>query len=143
MWTAFLIIILSLVHSYNWLAVIICLIVQDLAKKFNETTQYKNMKQMLTSKNDQIKELRGRLRKWVIENRSCYFLLWSWKALILLAFLIFSMALSPSKLKYNITNKKVYHIWKISEEFQETLLRFGNRARICTMLLILSWNWAS
>ena len=38
---------------------------QDLAKKFNETTQYKNMKQMLTSKNDQIKELRGRLRKWV------------------------------------------------------------------------------
>lgn len=93
MWTAFLIIILSLVHSYNWLAVIICLIVQDLAKKFNETTQYKNMKQMLTSKNDQIKELRGRLRKWVIENRSCYFLLWSWKALILLVFLIFSMAL--------------------------------------------------
>ncbi|KAL9966011.1 hypothetical protein ACROYT_G024018 [Oculina patagonica] len=37
---------------------------KDLAKKFNETTQYKNMKQMLTSKNDQIKELRGRLRKY-------------------------------------------------------------------------------
>jgi len=37
---------------------------KDLAKKFNETTQYKNMKQMLTSKNEQIKELRGRLRKY-------------------------------------------------------------------------------
>ena len=36
---------------------------QDLVKKFNETTQYKNMKQMLTSKNEQIKELRSRLRK--------------------------------------------------------------------------------
>lgn len=37
---------------------------KDLAKKFNETTQYKNMKQMLTSKNDQIKDLRARLRKY-------------------------------------------------------------------------------
>lgn len=37
---------------------------KDLAKKFNETTQYKNMKQMLTSKNDQIKDLRSRLRKY-------------------------------------------------------------------------------
>ncbi|XP_020609228.1 leucine zipper transcription factor-like protein 1 [Orbicella faveolata] len=37
---------------------------KDLAKKFNETTQYKNMKQMLTSKNDQIKDLRVRLRKY-------------------------------------------------------------------------------
>lgn len=37
---------------------------KDLTKKFNETTQYKNMKQMLTSKNDQIKDLRGRLRKY-------------------------------------------------------------------------------
>lgn len=41
----------------------IFVVIQDLNKKFNETTQYKNMKQMLTSKNDQIKELRGRLRK--------------------------------------------------------------------------------
>lgn len=37
---------------------------KDLARKFNETTQYKNMKQMLTSKNDQLKELRSRLRKY-------------------------------------------------------------------------------
>lgn len=37
---------------------------KDLTKKFNETTQYKNMKQMLTTKNDQIKELRSRLRKY-------------------------------------------------------------------------------
>ncbi|XP_031562380.1 leucine zipper transcription factor-like protein 1 [Actinia tenebrosa] len=37
---------------------------QELTKKFNETSQYKNMKQMLTSKNDQIKELRNRLRKY-------------------------------------------------------------------------------
>lgn len=37
---------------------------KDLAKKFNETTQYKNMKQMLTSKNDQIKDLRARLHKY-------------------------------------------------------------------------------
>ncbi|EDO45778.1 predicted protein, partial [Nematostella vectensis] len=36
---------------------------QELTKKFNETSQYKNMKQMLTSKNDQIKDLRSRLRK--------------------------------------------------------------------------------
>lgn len=37
---------------------------KDLAKKFNETTQYRNMKQMLTSKNEQIKDLRSRLRKY-------------------------------------------------------------------------------
>ncbi|XP_032218261.2 leucine zipper transcription factor-like protein 1 isoform X2 [Nematostella vectensis] len=37
---------------------------QELTKKFNETSQYKNMKQMLTSKNDQIKDLRSRLRKY-------------------------------------------------------------------------------
>lgn len=37
---------------------------KDLTKKFNETTQYKNMKQMLTSKNEQIKDLRARLRKY-------------------------------------------------------------------------------
>ncbi|XP_068741758.1 leucine zipper transcription factor-like protein 1 isoform X4 [Montipora capricornis] len=37
---------------------------KDLAKKFNETTQYRNMKQMLTSKNEQLKDLRSRLRKY-------------------------------------------------------------------------------
>ncbi|KAK2564839.1 Leucine zipper transcription factor-like protein 1 [Acropora cervicornis] len=38
---------------------------KDLAKKFNETSQYRNMKQMLASKNEQIKDLRSRLRKYV------------------------------------------------------------------------------
>ena len=52
-----------MLHLYYSLVIFICLIVQDLAKKFNETTQYKNMKQMLTSKNEQIKDLRARLRK--------------------------------------------------------------------------------
>ncbi|KXJ06774.1 leucine zipper transcription factor-like protein 1 [Exaiptasia diaphana] len=37
---------------------------QELTKKFNETSQYKNMKQMLTTKNEQIKDLRSRLRKY-------------------------------------------------------------------------------
>jgi len=37
---------------------------KELTKKFNETTQYKNMKQMLTSKNEQLKDLRGRLRRY-------------------------------------------------------------------------------
>ncbi|EDV27642.1 uncharacterized protein TRIADDRAFT_53552 [Trichoplax adhaerens] len=35
----------------------------ELEKKFGETSQYNNMKKMLTNKNNQIKELRSRLRK--------------------------------------------------------------------------------
>ena len=34
---------------------------KELEKKFNQTNAYKNMKQMLEKKNDQIKELRKRL----------------------------------------------------------------------------------
>jgi hypothetical protein len=34
---------------------------QDLDKKFNATTQYVNMKKMLETKNEQIKELRAQL----------------------------------------------------------------------------------
>ena len=55
----------SLSLCWKNVALKLFLLFQDLAKKFNETTQYKNMKQMLTSKNDQIKDLRSRLRKWV------------------------------------------------------------------------------
>lgn len=36
----------------------------ELDKKFSETIQYNNMKKMITKKNDQLKELRGRLRKY-------------------------------------------------------------------------------
>jgi len=36
----------------------------ELDKKFSETMQYNNMKKMITKKNDQMKELRGRLRKY-------------------------------------------------------------------------------
>ena len=35
----------------------------ELQKKFSDTAQYGNMRKMLTSKNDQIKELRTQLRK--------------------------------------------------------------------------------
>lgn len=37
---------------------------EELTKKFSETAQYKNMKQMLQNKNEQIKELRSRLKKY-------------------------------------------------------------------------------
>ena len=35
----------------------------DLDRKFSDTAQYMNMRKMLSSKNDQIKELRTQLRK--------------------------------------------------------------------------------
>jgi leucine zipper transcription factor-like protein 1 len=35
----------------------------DLDRKFSETAQYANMRKMLSTKNDQIKELRSQLRK--------------------------------------------------------------------------------
>ena len=38
-------------------------LLQELTKKFNETTQYTNMKQMLQNKNEQMKKLRQRLKK--------------------------------------------------------------------------------
>jgi leucine zipper transcription factor-like protein 1 len=36
----------------------------DLDRKFSETAQYANMRKMLSTKNDQIKELRSQLRKY-------------------------------------------------------------------------------
>lgn len=36
---------------------------QELEKKFQQTAAYRNMKEILTKKNDQIKDLRKRLAK--------------------------------------------------------------------------------
>ncbi|XP_030060196.1 leucine zipper transcription factor-like protein 1 [Microcaecilia unicolor] len=41
---------------------------KELEKKFQQTTAYRNMKDMLTKKNDQIKELRKKLSKYESEN---------------------------------------------------------------------------
>ncbi|MGH0139387.1 UNVERIFIED_CONTAM: hypothetical protein FKN15_069477 [Acipenser sinensis] len=37
---------------------------KELEKKFQQTAAYRNMKEMLTKKNDQIKEIRKRLSKY-------------------------------------------------------------------------------
>lgn len=37
---------------------------QELEKKFNQTNAYKNMKQMLDKKNEQLKDLRKRLNRY-------------------------------------------------------------------------------
>jgi len=42
---------------------IVCHCLQELERKFNQTTQYNNLKTMLTSKNELIKQLRDKLRK--------------------------------------------------------------------------------
>ena len=39
------------------------LLFQELERKFSETGAYKNLKKMLSSKNDQIKELRAKMRE--------------------------------------------------------------------------------
>lgn len=39
--------------------------VQELEKKFQQTAAYRNMKEILTKKNEQIKEIRKRLQRWV------------------------------------------------------------------------------
>lgn len=36
----------------------------ELDKKFSETTQYNNMKKMLAKKNEQLKEIRSKLRRY-------------------------------------------------------------------------------
>lgn len=38
---------------------------KELEKKFNQTNAYKNMKQMLDKKNEQIKDLRKRLNRLI------------------------------------------------------------------------------
>ena len=45
-------------------------ILQELEKKFSQTGAYKNLKKMLTTKNDQIKELRQKLHKYEDNNAS-------------------------------------------------------------------------
>ena len=47
----------------NQLIMIIIVTLQELERKFSETGAYKNLKKMLSSKNDQIKELRMKLKK--------------------------------------------------------------------------------
>ena len=37
---------------------------EELDKKFSETTQYNNMKKMLQRKNEQLKEIRSKLRRY-------------------------------------------------------------------------------
>lgn len=37
---------------------------QELEKKFQQTAAYRNMKEILTKKNEQIKEIRKRLQRW-------------------------------------------------------------------------------
>ena len=38
--------------------------IQELEKKFSQTGAYKNLKSMLSKKNDQIKDLRSRLKNY-------------------------------------------------------------------------------
>lgn len=40
---------------------------KELERKFNQTNAYKNMKQMLDKKNEQLKDLRRRLNRFVFE----------------------------------------------------------------------------
>ena len=49
------------IHMYNWLLSV--LLFQELEKKVSQTNPFKNLKQMLLKKNDQLKELRKRLSK--------------------------------------------------------------------------------
>lgn len=42
-----------------------CLHLQELEKKFQQTAAYRNMKEILTKKNEQIKELRKQLQRWL------------------------------------------------------------------------------
>lgn len=43
--------------------------VQELDKKFQQTAAYRNMKEILTKKNEQIKEIRKRLQRWATFNK--------------------------------------------------------------------------
>ncbi len=45
------------------------LLPQELEKKFSETGAYKNLKKMLSSKNEQIRELRTKVKKYEEEER--------------------------------------------------------------------------
>lgn len=43
---------------------LMCSHLQELEKKFQQTAAYRNMKEILTKKNEQIKELRKQLQRW-------------------------------------------------------------------------------
>lgn len=43
--------------------------IQELEKKFQQTAAYRNMKEILTKKNEQIKDIRKRLQRWALINK--------------------------------------------------------------------------
>lgn len=45
--------------------------VQELDKKFQQTAAYRNMKEILTKKNEQIKDIRKRLQRWDLSVTRC------------------------------------------------------------------------
>ena len=63
--------------SHQALIVLITFIfLQELEKKFQQTAAYRSMKEILTKKNEQIKEIRKRLQRWEISGqRVCNMLL--------------------------------------------------------------------
>lgn len=59
---------ISNVINLLYCPLIVCMCVhgvQELDKKFQQTAAYRNMKEILTKKNEQIKEIRKRLQRWV------------------------------------------------------------------------------
>lgn len=55
---------ISMKHRYLEIQEQLSMAERELEKKFNQTNAYKNMKQMLDKKNDQIKDLRRRLNRY-------------------------------------------------------------------------------
>ena len=53
----------SIKHRYLEIQEQLRMAEKELEKKFNQTNAYKNMKQMLDKKNEQIKDLRRRLNR--------------------------------------------------------------------------------
>jgi leucine zipper transcription factor-like protein 1 len=51
-------------HRYLEIQEQLAMAEKELERKFNQTNAYKNMKQMLDKKNDQIKDLRRRLNRY-------------------------------------------------------------------------------
>lgn len=54
--------------NHQWMNEYVCY-VQELEKKFQQTAAYRNMKEILTKKNEQIKEIRKRLQRWLYGDR--------------------------------------------------------------------------
>jgi leucine zipper transcription factor-like protein 1 len=55
----------SIKHRYLEIQEQLRMAEKELEKKFNQTNAYKNMKQMLDKKNEQIKDLRRRLNRYL------------------------------------------------------------------------------